>query len=169
MFKRYFFTPVCLITLGILLSACNISIHALNAPSALPVANTATASVASPVATTSAVADISSVVVPAAWPAPVADAGMRIIYKLLGQQQGRNATKTLTGRFPATPGYVIHVSCRGSGMITVAVSSGIFNELSCPQDDNVNEYYTSSSTAHYTIRVTVQGAIAWRVVVEAAL
>ncbi len=174
MLKRFFFTPVCLILLGVLLTACNVSIHAENVPTASPSANTTAVSDASPGADTTVVPNASPIVDASAvasdpqsdFPTLTVASGMRIIYKQSGQLRSSNGMRTVTGRFPVTPGFVIHVSCSGSGLISVEVSSGIFNELSCPQGDNTNAYYTSSPNQHYSIRITAKGAIAWRVVVE---
>lgn len=115
------------------------------------------------------------IIAPVRRPVPVSpvlptfspDPGTRIIYNGSSAQGGRNESRTFTSSFPATPGFLVHIICRGYGLIKVEVSSGIMNELSCPQSDNVNEYYTSAPSSRYAIHVTAMGAIAWRVVVEA--
>lgn len=209
MLKRYLFTPVCLVVLALMLSACDFAVHAKDAHTASSAAKIAAkaatpspvqsttappASSASPAVQSTAFASTSPVAsgsagavatnpppgrdpiivpVPRSVPAsPVLptfspDPGTRIIYNGSGVQGGRNESRTFTSSFPATPGFLVHIICRGYGLINVEVSSGIMNELSCPQSDNVNEYYTSASSSRDAIRVTAMGAISWRVVVEA--
>lgn len=101
-------------------------------------------------------------------PTFVSDPGAGILFNRAGFQRGSNTVRSVIGTFPATSGFVVHIICQGYGLIRVEVSSGIYNELSCPQPDNANEYYTSSPTSSYAIRVTTMGSVSWRVVVEGA-
>ncbi len=197
MLKHFFFTPVCLVALVLLLSGCDLSVHAKNTqqaspaasvaqntvvPAVSPVVQSTAANPVAPVASASAGAvttdppivqapTISSIPerpapVSVAFPTFAPDPGARVLYNRAGAQAGSNESRVFTNSFPATPGFLVHIICRGSGLIKVEVSSGIINELSCPQSDNVNEYYTSAPSSRYAIRVTAMGAIVWRVVVE---
>lgn len=190
MVKRFLCTLVGLVVPGLLLSACNIAVHAQNAPVpslgahasdvilATPTPDIAdmfsaitasppdtTASPAPPVPTpdSSNTQPTASAPIQPVFPQITPDFHMKIIYKATGQQNS-DIARTTTGTFPAQPDFSIHITCTGYGYIRVSIGNSVINMDSCPRRNNVGKYFIYPAPS--TIQITTQGSILWEVVVE---
>lgn len=176
MVKRIFFGLMCLMLFGLMITAWNLSVRADDTPwliLSLPHMMTSATATTLPSTLSTAIAHGMSPAdrpeLVASAPPPVEDSGTFILYQHADAQTGQNETEIVTGQFPAFPSVVVHVSCQGTGMIAVQMGNNLYSEVSCPQIDNVNQYsITPSLTLYDTIRITIHGAVAWRVMVVSA-